>query len=993
MPETARYALLDFNSACLSLVARPDAWQQVVVRANMGATKKVSAMTAGGGPTTDEISFGPFQLRANERLLMREGAVVELGARAYDILIALTSAPNEVISKQDLIARVWPQVVVEEGSLRFHMTSLRKALGDGKDGARFIKTLSGRGYCFVAAISRTLNQQLPHAETPSDFPHANLPSPLSRIIGRAEDVGQISTQLEGSRLVTIVVAGGIGKTTVAVAVGHGVNDKFAGAVLFVDLGMLSDSRLVTTAIASMLGLQVGAGDAQASLIAFLRDKRALIILDTCEHVIEAVARLSSSLMMAAPQVRILATTREALQVEGERVYRLEPLACPPEDRVTSAETVRQFPATRLFVERAVANDAHLDIDEVDAPIVADICRKLDGVALAIELTARRVEAYGLRQTAELLDQHLSLQWTGARTAQPRHRTLQATLDWSYELLSPLERTVLRRLAIFVGHFTLDAAIEIVASSGLERSEVFGGIDSLVAKSMVATRPIGAMLRYRLLDTTRAYALATPLEGDERTALAVRHATYYGRWLGQSAGEWATKKTGPERASYFAALNNVRAALEWCFGEEGNIEVGVRLAASAGPALLAMSLLPEAFRWSQRALLAIDDSTRGGVDELHLQAVFGIVATHLHGKTGAALMALNRGLEIAEAMDDVVNQVGLLSMLRTYYFRSGDFKTAFAYARRCKSVADTIQDFAASAQARSILGRSLHLAGDLEAAHVELEASLLDWSRAGRTTIYLSHELHFPSEVTMARNLWLRGFPDQATECAHRVIDSAVRTDRAAALVVALGWAVSVFIWTGDWESAQEHVEALVYQAETNSLGPFIAAGRARRGELAIFRGSADEGIVELQAGLATIQSIGYEVLTTEFNISLIRGLHAVGRTVEATELTTRTIRAVARNGDQLYMPELLRMMGNILLGTPGRRSEAQAFFQQSIAMSRLQGAHGWELRAATDLAAMVSGQETHAAAREVLQPVVDQFVEGMETTDYKKAQRILTEMR
>ncbi|AMJ63241.1 ATP-binding protein [Bosea sp. PAMC 26642] len=948
-------------------------------------------MTTGGGPAAYEISFGPFLLRANERLLTKEGVVVELGARTYDLLIALTSAPNEVISKQDLIARVWPEVVVEEGSLRFHMNSLRKALGDGREGARFIKTMSGRGYCFVAAVSRALTLHLPAAAS-SNFPHANLPSRLNRIIGRDEDVLQITGQLETCRLVTIVGAGGIGKTTVAIAVGHGLSDDFEGAVLFVDLGMLSDARLVTTAIASMLGIQVGAGDAQTSLIAFLRNKRALIVLDTCEHVVETVALLASSLVEAASQVYILATSREPLKIEGERVYRLDSLACPPDDRTASEAAIRQFPATRLFIERAVANDTHLALDEADAPIVAGICRKLDGVALAIELTARRVEAYGVRQTAALLDQHLTLQWTGSRTAQPRHRTLQATLDWSYELLSELERAVLRRLAVFVGHFTLDAAVEVVASSNLDRSAVLGAVDSLVAKSMVVTRPIGAMLRYRLLDTTRAYALATPLQAHERADLAVRHSIYYQRWLAQSAGDWASKTTGAERASYFAALNNVRAALEWCFGEDGEIAIGVKLAAAAGPALLAMSLMPEALRWSRCAILALDDNSRGGVDEMHLQAVFGIVATHLYGKIDAALVALNRGLEIAEARGDVVNQVGLLSMLRTFYFRSGDFKTAHAYARRCKGSADTIQDFAASAQARSILGRSLHLAGDLAAARVELEASLLDWTVAGRTTIYLSHELHFPSEVTMVRNLWLQGFPDQATERTHKVIESAVRTDRPAALTVVLGWAVSVFLWTGNWEHAQEHIDALIYQAETNSLGPFIAAGRARRGELAILRGAAKEGVEDLRASLATIHSIGYEVLTTEFNISLIRGLKAVGNVAEAAELAERTIRNVERKGDDLYMPELLRIKGNVLLAISQRHDEAQACFRRSIDMSRLQGARGWELRTATDLARMMNEDGNPYQARKLLEPVLGLFVEGEGTADVREAEQALAEI-
>jgi predicted ATPase len=176
------------------------------------------------------------------------------------------------------------------------------------------------------------------------------------------------------------------------------------------------------------------------------DKRALLVLDTCEHLVEAVAVLASRLLGAAPDVYILATSREALQIEGERVYRLGSLASPPDDVVASAEAIRAFPATCLFLERAIAHDTHLDIDDADAPVVAAICRKLDGVALAIELTARRVESYGLRQTAELLDQHVTLSWSGLRTAQPRHRTLQATLDWSYALLSEIERAVLRRLA-------------------------------------------------------------------------------------------------------------------------------------------------------------------------------------------------------------------------------------------------------------------------------------------------------------------------------------------------------------------------------------------------------------------------------------------------------------------------------------------------------------------------------------------------------------------
>ena len=467
--------------------------------------------------TKEVISFGPYSLVASERLLTRDGAPVELNGRAYDLLVTLLSRPNEVISKSDLMAEVWPGITVEEGSLRFHVASIRKALGDGRDGARYISTSSGRGYCFVAPVSRSSKRSQAVAEVAAGFPHANLASRFIRMIGRDDDVLKLSDRLNATRFVTIVGAGGVGKTTVAVAVGHHLLDEFSGAVVFVDLGMLNDPKLVAPAIASMLGLSVQSEDATPSLLAYLRDKRLLLILDTCEHLIETVAELTSLIFTAAPQVHLLATSREVLQVKDEHVYRLDSLACPPEDQGLTAAALLTFPATRLFVERAVASGAHPDFSDAEATIVVGICRKLDGMALAIELAARHVESYGLAQTAALLNLRPPLLWHGPRRATPRQKTLQATLDWSYALLSEPERTVLRRLAVLVGHFTLDAALAAATSATLDESVVFGAIDSLVAKSMVATRPIGAVMRYRLLDTTRSYALMISADEDELSA--------------------------------------------------------------------------------------------------------------------------------------------------------------------------------------------------------------------------------------------------------------------------------------------------------------------------------------------------------------------------------------------------------------------------------------------------------------------------------------------
>src|SRR5450631_1273958 len=576
------------------------------------------AMIATVARAKEVISFGPFSLIASERLLTKDGAPIELSARALDILVALLSHPNEIVGKKELLARVWPDVIVEEGSLRFHMTYLRKALGDGKAGARYITTLPGRGYCFVAPISRPDSQRDEASVAAGSFPHANLPNRQGRVVGRDEDVLKLSAQLSASRFVTIVGAGGVGKTTVAIAVGHHLIDAFSGALLFVDLGMLGDADLVTAGMASMLGLSVQSNDATPNLIAYLRDKRILLILDTSEHLVEAVAPLAASIIGAAPQVHILATSREALRVDGEHIYRLDALACPPDDPGLTAAAVWTFPAMQLFMERAAESGVRLEVSDAQAPIVAGICRKLDGVALAIELAARRVESYGLQQTAALLDQRLTLLWLGSRTAPPRQKTLQATLDWSFGLLTGPERVVFRRLAAFVGHFTLDAALEVVTSSPLDRSTVFGAIDSLVAKCLVATYPIGAMMRYRLLDTTRAYALEIQTDDAERAELAARHATYNQRWLEQFGADWPALSTGTERVPHFVALNNVRAALEWCFTAKGNIEIGVGLAAAAAPVFLAMSLLSECHRWSERAIFALDGTARGGLHEMHLR---------------------------------------------------------------------------------------------------------------------------------------------------------------------------------------------------------------------------------------------------------------------------------------------------------------------------------------------------------------------------------------
>jgi len=939
--------------------------------------------------TDGGLSFGPFNLVVNERLLTREGVTVELGARALDILIALTSAPNEIVSKKHLMAQVWPDVTVEEGSLRFHMNGLRNALGDGRDDARYIMTLPGRGYCFVAPVSQSEGPRNGLAVPAGNFAHANLPSRLSRMVGREEDVLRLSAHLTASRIVSIVGPGGIGKTTVAIAVGNHLSGDFDGAVLFVDFGMLSDPDLVAPGLASMLGLAVGSDDVRPSLVAYLRDKRVLLILDTCEHLVEAIAMLAASIAAAAPQVQILTTSREALRIDGERVYKLDALRCPPDDPEMTAEVVLSFPAPQLFMERAAASGASLDISDADARIVAGICRRLDGVALAVELAARRVETCGLAQTADLLDQRLTLAWQGSRTAPPRQKTLQATLDWSFGLLSEAERIVLHRLAVFVGNFTLDAALEVATSDAVDQSTVFGAIDSLVAKSMVAAQPLGAMMRYRLLDTTRAYALDLYADEAEGAELAARHATYYRRWLEQFGADWSGLSTGTERVPHFIALNNVRAALEWCFGGKGNLEIGVVLAASAAPVFLAMSLLSECHRWSERAIAALPDATRGGAPEMQLQAALGIACTFMRGGQDEARVALGRSFEIAEQRGDAHEQLRILAPLNMFHLHTGEFRTALHYARRFSAIATAGQDRAAIASAQSILGNTLYFCGELGSARAELEATLASEPQSQRgMERYLGVEGKNLAGGVLAMTLWLQGHPAQAAERARRAIGEAAAMDHSLSLCIALFEGIAVFLWSGDLPGAEQHIDWLVRHAESHSLAPYAIVGRGLAGEVAIRRGDAKGGVEIVRQCLEKLHAAKHEVFATTLDVSLIPGLAAIGQFGEGLARIDRTIGRIEANGGLCWMPELHRIRGEILENT-GNESGAEAAFRHSIELADRQSALSWGLRASTSLARLQSRQGRREEAREMLAETYGRFTEGFDTADLKAAEQLL----
>src|SRR3984885_2273222 len=570
-----------------------------------------------------KLRFGPFELSIGERALRRDGEVLPLGGRALDLLIYLADRPGKVIAKQELIDHVWSDVTVEEGSLRVHVAAIRKALGDGQFGNRYIANIKGRGYSFVGTVvplgggTESRNAKFRHK--------GRLPVRPIMMIGRETVVSEVSDKLRDERFVTLLGPGGIGKTTIALAVGHAVAEELGGKVYFVDLESLTDSRHVAGAVATSLGLALKSKDPGLELVDLVRSRKLLVILDSCEHVIEAVASLTEQLYQQTEEIHVLATSRELLKVEGEHCYRVLPLDYPPDGSEQTANAVLRYPAAQLFVQRAAARAGSFVLTDEEAPFVAEMCRKLDGIPLEIELAAGQVAAFGIKNTVARLVSRLELLRLSHRTAVPRHRTLKATLDWSYNLLSDGERIVLRRIAPFVGHFTLEGARYVTGELGAGTGEIFDAIAGLVEKSLIATRIDEAQAQYRLLDTTRAYALEKLEEHAEVDVVFRRHAEYVTGYLesqraallallkaesgaaypGSSgnihlAPKWSFGPRGNNQiatglavaSTHSSQLGNIRAALEWSFGSHGDDEIATRLAAASTQLFLELSLLIE-----------------------------------------------------------------------------------------------------------------------------------------------------------------------------------------------------------------------------------------------------------------------------------------------------------------------------------------------------------------------------------------------------------------
>ena len=464
-------------------------------------------MPVQGGRLVYEL--GEWEVDLTRRELRAHGVLVPIGGRAFEIIEVLVQSAGELVTKRDLMDRVWPGAIVEDNTLQFHISAIRKALGPDRG---MLKTASGRGYRLVGGwISRQENTSSadaidlePMRSTAEPF-QTNLPAAASELVGRSIAVQHLHDLLSAYRVVTLTGPGGIGKTRLAFEVARGLFPSFQGDVRLVELVSVSDPALVPSAVTAALGLSwVATRFPPSPSLGPSAAKRLLLVLDNCEHVIDAAAKLAETIVRMCPRTTILATSREILKIEGEYVYRVAPLDVPLANE--EPDNILAHSAVQLFIATTRALHSDFSPDRENLPAIAAICRRLDGIPLAIDLAATRVATLGLQQVAAGLDDRLGMLTGGRRTALPRHQTLRATLDWSYELLPELERLVMRRLAVFAGDFTAEAASLVAAGSEIAASEVVRSLANLVTKSLVTLEVGSAIAHYRLHETTRAYAL-------------------------------------------------------------------------------------------------------------------------------------------------------------------------------------------------------------------------------------------------------------------------------------------------------------------------------------------------------------------------------------------------------------------------------------------------------------------------------------------------------
>ena len=886
-----------------------------------------------------EFQFGPFRVQPAQQALYKGADRIKLGGRAFELLVMLIQKPGELVSKEQLLARVWPNLHVDETALRVHVAAIRKALGPGPAGEPYIVNVVGRGYRFSSPVASVVQMDGPVTA-------ASGPPPVSRavthVIGREDVIASIVRQLPQYRLVTIVGAGGIGKTTVALAVVDSLAAGDPATVRVLDLSPLTDDHLVPAAVAFGLGLPNVVEDPSSAIVAHLHNSQMLLLLDCCERVVEGTAVLVERILSGAPNVRMVVTSREPLRALGERVIRLAPLATPSVAEGITAAAAAAFPAVQLFLERASASLEEFTLSDANAPLVSELCIRLDGIALAIELVAGQVNAFDLQSLLNILNDRLNLLGPSRRTAVPRHKTLRAVLDWSFETIADRERILLRRMAVFVGGAELNTVQNVGSDGDLPRSDIPDALRLLVDKSLVVADLAEGSARYRLLDMTRAYAAERLHESGEAGMVASRHARHYRDAFATARATW---KDGPVPAwltGYSRQLDDVRSTLVWAFGPEGEALLGIELAAEALPIMYELSLFEECRRWGGAALSALASvAAPDPMLEVRIRITVAAALTYTAVPVGETLRAWERVLVMASAVDLRAGEVRALWGLWTACTYGGRPREALGFAERYAAAVIDDDDTITRLPGERIIGVSLHLLGEQASARARLEGTL---ARHALTTRYYTPGFRFDhatmARVTLVRVLWVMGHSEQALALLDNVMLEVRQANHPLAICYAvIEAAVPILVMNGDLHGAARELSLLRNVADQNGFAIWQAGASAMQLAIQAARGEVVPAR-DVQDVFSALRATGFTAPVT-----WLSGVVAEARGAQEG-LETRigcvdsAIADCERFGELWNLPELFRVRAT-LAATSDRPAEAQVLLARATTLARQQSAIAW----------------------------------------------------
>jgi predicted ATPase len=710
----------------------------------------------------------------------------------------------------------------------------------------------------------------------------------------------------------------------------------------------------------------------------LRDCELLLVLDSCEHIIDAAASCTNRILAEAAGVKFLVTSREPLLLSGERVRRLTGLGTPPSSHHIDAEEALTFPAIQLFVERATDRLESFKLNDADAPTVAEICRRLDGLALAIEFAATRIDAFGVGGLLKQLDDRFRL-LVGRRAGPERHRTLTATLDWSYGLLSASEAALLRAVSVFAGVFDIAGASAV---SNLAPPETADTLAQLAAKSLLATDLDADGIAYRLLETTRTYCMERLRVSAEDPAIRQRHAAYMCTTLERAASEWAQRPAGEWEAAYGRVIDDLRGALIWTGRDAANRSLSIRLTVAGLLLWNHFSLTEECRVHVAQAVEELDAAGLAGTAfEMKLKLWLGSATMFTRGLRPQAMEALQRALEIAIQIGDADYHLRCLVLIGTYELFTGEPNAGMHTLETFASVA-TKADPSILPEGDIHTGIAELLLGRLQSARRRLEnLQHRDLRYFGSYVIrYLSDPISLAGGV-LSQVQWLTGFPDTAARTAAAAVEVACQTRHHLSLNNVLSYGCPIFYWSGDYEECRRYVAMLDEHVTRHGLVARRPVASFYRAALAYTQGGPSSDAVEaLERAIEEFRSINHLARMPYYLSVLADALVHRGRLGEA-EATIRTARDAARAQNEGWcLPEVLRIEASILTAL-GQTDAAEVLLGESMALAHEAGALSWRLRAANDLANLWYERSRVDAARQMLLPIYNEFTEGFATRD------------